>query len=113
MKAKIAAAIILIYAILFFGIVVRVAFLEPTPAVFCVVIVDGILFVGPAIGILRGINWCRILFGVWAIFIFLMSVVLPLDSGFRPLDFVLIAASGLPLFLTFFYPPLKDFTRNA
>jgi len=113
MKAKIAATIILLYAILLFGLAVQGAFIDNHFTALFTIPINGLLFIGPAIGIFRRINWCRILLGIFSVFVFLICMAISLRLGFRPIHLGFLLITGFPIFLIFFYPPLKNFTKDA
>ena len=114
MKAKVAATLILLYAVILFVECVRGALLGGDFSISTIPL-TGILFIGPAIGIFRRVNWCRIFLGIWSVFAFLIFLVLPFryEFHFRPAYLGFLLVTGLPVFLLFFYPPLKNYTQNV
>lgn len=114
MKAKIAATVILIYAVILFGESVRGALLNGNHSIYTVP-VTALLFVGPAIGIYRRINWCRIFLGAWAalVFVIFVSFSFRTDFHFLPSYVGYLLGTALPVFLLFFYPPLKRYTQKV
>jgi hypothetical protein len=113
LKGKIAATVILVYAILAFVLSLEGALLRRNFSIYTV-IVSGLLCIGPAIGIYRRVNWCRIFLGVFFGFIFALCLILPFatDFHFRAVYLVLLLGSGLPVYLLFMYSPLKEHTRK-
>src|SRR5262245_19788382 len=100
MKAKAAATLIMLYAIVLFVESVRGALLGGNFSALTIPL-TGLLFIGPAIGVFRHVNWCRIFLGIWALFAFVMILVLPFrsDFHFRPAYFGFLLVTGLPVFL--------------
>ena len=113
MKGRIAAIIVLLYAVILFLAAVWGAVLERDFNL-TTIPVAGLLFLGPAIGVYRRTNWCRIFLGIWALFVFGIFVYIPFSSEFhfRVLYIGILVAAGFPVFLLFFYPPLKIYTQN-
>jgi hypothetical protein len=112
MKAKIAARFILAYSVFLFVASVWGALHNGNFSIFTVP-VSGLLFIGPAMGIYRRINWCRIFLGIWFALMFVFVATLPLKSNFlvRPIYFAYLLGSGVPVYLLFLYAPLKAYTR--
>jgi hypothetical protein len=112
-KAKIAAIVILIYAIILFMGTLQGALLDGGFS-FATLPVGVLLFIVPAIGIYRRVNWCRIYLGVWFSFALGICLIRPLNGDFQfALSyFVALVLSALSVFLSFFYSPLKDYTRK-
>src|SRR5258705_110243 len=111
MKAKTAATLILVYSVLLFAASLWGALRAGDFSIYTIP-VSGLLFIGPAIGIYRRVNWCRIFLGVWFTLILVFFVVMPFrtDFHFRPIYFAYLLGSGVPVYLLFLYSPLKDYT---
>ena len=114
MKAKTAAALILLYSVLLFAASMWGALLAGNFSLYTIP-VSALLFIGPAIGIYRRVNWCRILLGVWFALILVFFVVMPFrtEFHFRPIYLAYLLGSVAPVYLLFMYRPLKDYTRNV
>lgn len=114
MKGKIAAILVLIYAVILFLGAVQGAILGRDFSI-ATIPVTALVVVGPAVGILRRINWCRIVLGIWAVFVFGLVVAFSFRANFhfRPAYLGWLLATGLPVFLLFFYPPLKRHTQHV
>jgi len=114
MKGKVAAIIVILYAVVLFAGAVQGAMLRHTLSIYTIP-VTALLFIAPAIGVYRRANWCRIFLGVWAVFVFCLFVSFSFRSDFQfrlaYLGFLL--GTGIPVFLLFFYSPLKEHTRNV
>lgn len=112
MKAKTAATVILVYSVLLFAGSVWGALLANKFSLYTVP-VSALLFVGPAIGIYRRVNWCRIFLGVWFVLILVFFVSMPFqtDFNFRPVYLAYLLGSAAPVYLLFMHSPLKDYTR--
>lgn len=113
MNAKVAAVVILIYSVLLFLGAVWGAILGRDFSIYTIPI-SALLTIGPAIGIYRRANWCRIFMGVCfaSIFALCLSFAFRANFVFRPIYLGILLGSGLPVFLLFFYRPLKDYTRK-
>ena len=114
MNAKAAAIIIMVYAVLLFAGAVHGALIGRNFSIYTIP-VTVLLFIGPAIGVYGRVNWCRIFLGIWAVFVFgiFLSFCFRSDFVFRPAYLGFLLGSGLPVFLLFFYPPLKRYTQNV
>jgi hypothetical protein len=115
MKAKAAATVILLYSILLFLAAVCGAVLNRDISI-TTILVSGVICIGPAIGIYRRANWCRIFLGICFALVLAFFLVLPFTEDefhFRLTYLAFLAGSGFPVFLLFFYPPLRHYTRNV
>lgn len=113
-KEKAAATFILIYAIALFvgvcfGALLGRSFGAMTIPVYAV------MFVGPAIGIFRRKDWCRVLLGSFCAFVFAILIIIPLRADefhVKPAYLGLLAITGFPVYLLFFWKPLKLYTSE-
>lgn len=113
MKEKIAASIILAYSILLtlgitFGAILGGNFNFMSLPVYLV------MFVGPAIGIMKRKNWCRVFLGCCFAFMLAVFLVLPVTAEefhFKPVYLLFLIGCGLPVYLLFFWKPLKAYTQ--
>jgi hypothetical protein len=114
MKEKAAAIGVLVYAFLLFGWVCWGAVLGGSFNLMTIP-VYAVMFIGPAIGIYRRRNWCRKLLGAFCAFVFVLFIVMPLQSDefhFRLAYLVYLVATGLPVYVLLFWRPLKRYTMN-
>lgn len=113
MKEKIAATIILAYTILLalgvtFGAILGGNFNVMSLPVYLV------MFVGPAIGIFRRKDWCRIFLGCCFAFVLSTFLILPITAEefhFKPAYLLFLLGSVFPVYLLFFWKPLKKYTQ--
>ena len=114
MNAIVAATVILLYSIVCSVGAVEGALRSGEFSIFTIP-VSALFFVGPAIGIYRRANWCRIFLGIWFTLVLGYFLSLPFTAGFTFYVWylALLLASALPVFLLFFYPPLKLHTQNV
>jgi hypothetical protein len=113
MKEKLAATIILAYTILLalgttFGAILGGNFSFMSLPVYLV------MFVGPAIGIMKRKNWCRVFLGCCFAFILAVSLILPVTAEefhFKPTYLLFLLGSGFPVYLLFFWKPMKAYTE--
>jgi hypothetical protein len=114
MKEKLAATIILAYSILLalgvtFGAILGGNFSLMSLPVYLV------MFVGPAIGIMKRKDWCRVFLGccfAFMLFVFLILPVTAEEFHFKPVYLLFLLGSGIPVYLLFFWKPLKDYTKT-
>ena len=104
---------ILVYALVLFVEAVHGALLTGNFSIYTVP-ASALLFIGPAIGIYRRTNWCRIFLGFWFVLVLGFFLIMPFtgEFHFRPAYIGLLLGCALPVFLLFFYPPLKHQTQN-
>ncbi|MGJ8641071.1 MAG: hypothetical protein ACSHYA_16900 [Opitutaceae bacterium] len=113
MKEKTAAIIILAYTVLLalgvtFGAILGGNFSLMSLPVYLV------MFVGPAIGIFRRINWCRVFLGCCFAFVLSIFLILPIraeEFHFKPTYLLFLLGSGFPVYMLFFWKPLKEYTK--
>jgi hypothetical protein len=113
MKEKIAATIILAYTILLalgvtFGAILGGNFNAMSLPVYLT------LFVGPAIGIYRRKNWCRVFLGCCFAFVlstFLLLSITAEEFHFKPAYFAFLLGFGFPVYVLLFWKPLKAYTK--
>ena len=113
MKEKLAATIILAYTILLalgttFGAILGGNFNFMSLPVYFV------LFVGPAIGIMKRKNWCRVFLGCCCAFVLAVFLILPFTAEefhFKPTYLLFLLGSGFPVYLLLFWKPLKIYTQ--
>jgi hypothetical protein len=113
-KEKTAALVILIYSILL-GIGASLGALLGGEFGLMTLPVYLLMFVGPAIGIMKRKDWCRVFLGCCFGFVFVMLCVLPFQGEefhFKPVILLFYLGSGIPVYLLFFWKPLKRYTKS-
>jgi hypothetical protein len=111
-KEKTAALVILIYTIVLalgttFGAILGGNFSIMSLPIYL------IMFVGPAIGIMKKKNWCRIFLGCWFTFVLSIFVILPFraeEFHFKLTYLLFLIGPGIPVYLLFSWKPLKQYT---
>jgi hypothetical protein len=113
-KAKLAASVVLLCSILLCLLAAWVALFSDKIALLAVFVV-ALVFIAPVIGLYLRANWCRIFLGICYTPFFIFFLTLPLSQFFyfRPVYLAALLGSAIPVFLLFFYRPLKTYTRNT
>jgi hypothetical protein len=114
MKEKAAATVLLIYAlVLAVGVTIQTVIDRSFNLM--TIPIHGIIIVGPAVGVFRRKRWCRIALGCLAGFVFAIFLLAPIRYGefhFKWAYLGYLAATGVPVYLLFFWKPLVRYTEK-
>jgi len=121
MKARFTAVVILLYLLLIVASSMLSLVLHQDDIAARIALGFGGTGVAAILGVLMRINWCRIFLGIGFALILADVLLLPFfpDSELRFRGRTLLgylatlAITSFPVFLLFFYAPLRNYTRHA